>query len=89
MANLDTLDRNDLLKELFDLAREQGVADKEAWDDLADEVIDSHVSLAELDPDQDLLGVQTLLKMAWDEYRRTSGQESPRAIDEDPEAPNA
>lgn len=86
MANLDTLDRNDLLKELFDLAREQGVADKMVWDDLADEVIDSHVSLAELDPDQDLLGLQTLLKNSWDEYRRTSGEETPTAIDEDPEA---
>ncbi len=89
MANLDTLDRNDLLKEITESAREQGVTDQEGWDELVEETIDSHLSIGELDPDQDLEGARALLKLAWEEYQNEAGQESPAAINEDPQAPNA
>ena len=87
MANLDTLDRNDLYKEIADLARDQGVSDQPTWDELVDEVIDSHLEMGELNADQDLENVRTLLHEAWEEYKRESGPERPEAIDEDPTAP--
>lgn len=89
MTQLDTLNRGELFNEISDLAREQGVSTKEAWSELVDEVLDSHLSLAELNDDNDLVGLKTALSDMWEVYESTAGEESPSQIDEDPEAPNA
>lgn len=89
MTRLDTLNRDDLFKEISDLARAQGVLSAEMWNELTEEVIQAHLELAELDKDQDLEGLQTTLREKWEEYKREAQIESPRAIDEDPEAPHA
>lgn len=87
--NLDTLNRNDLFQEISELAREQGIATKEEWHSLVGEVVDSHLDLGEMDPDQNLSGLKDLLTEQWDEYKRESHPESASAVDEDPNAPHA
>ena len=85
---LDTLDRNDLFQEISDIARENGIASKEQWNELCDEVIESHIALGELDADQDHIGVRSILKDMWEEHVRESGPESAHAIGEDPRMPH-
>lgn len=89
MTHLDTLNRGELFNEISELARAQGVSTKDTWSQLVDEVIDSHLSDAELDPDNDLVSLKTVLTDMWEVYESTAGEESPQQIDEDPEAPRA
>ncbi len=89
MSNLDTLNRGDLFAECVELAREQGIADKESWETLVEEVISAHLDLGELNLDQDLEGARAELTARWDEYVQLSAEETPAAIDEDPDAPKA
>lgn len=86
---LDTLNRDDLFKEISELARDQGVSGKDEWMDLIDEVVESHLSLGELDPDQEITSTKEHLREMWDEYQRESGPESAGAVAEDPDAPHA
>lgn len=87
--NLETLNRGDLFQEISDLAREQGVSSKETWDELVDEVVESHLDLGELNDDEDLEGVKDALKEAWKEFELESAPESSNAVTEDPDAPHA
>lgn len=89
MIHLDTLNRGELFNEISELAREQGVSTKDTWSQLVDEVLDSHLSDAELDPDGDLVGLKTALTDMWEVYESTAGEETPAQISEDPEAPHA
>lgn len=89
MPNLDTLNRGELFNEIVELARANGVNGREGWSELVDEVLDSHLDLAELDPDNDLQGLKDALVAQYDEYVRESGPMSDRAIDQDPETPRA
>jgi hypothetical protein len=89
MLHLDTLNRGELFNEISELARAQGTASKDMWAQLVDEVLDSHLSDAELDPDGDLVGLKTALTDMWEVYESTAGEESPKAVDEDPEKPHA
>lgn len=89
MIHLDTLNRGELFNEISELAREQGVSTKDTWSQLVDEVLDSHLSDAELDPDGDLVGLKTALTDMWEVYESTAGEETPTQISEDPEAPHA
>lgn len=89
MSHLDTLSRGELFEELSELARAQGVYSKDVWAQLVDEVLNSHLSDAELDPDNDLVGLKTALTDMWEIYESTAGEESNKAIDEDPEKPHA
>lgn len=87
--NLDTLNRDELFRELVELAKEEGVTSQEMWNELVDEVLDSHLDIGELDKDQDLEGIKVQLNEMWPEYAREAAPESANAISEDPEAPNA
>ncbi len=89
MPNLDTLTRSELYKEIADLARDEGITSQDDWNELADEVIESHLDLGELDPDQDVEGLRAALHASWDTYQSESAPESDSAVDEDPEAPHA
>ena len=66
MLHLDTLNRGELFNEISELARAQGANTKDAWGQLVDEVLDSHLSDAELDPDSDLIGLKTALTNMWE-----------------------
>lgn len=87
--NLDTLNRDELFRELVELAKAEGVASQEGWNELVDEVLDSHLDIGELDKDQDLEGMKVQLNGMWEQYTQEAGPESANAISEDPEAPNA
>jgi len=89
MIHLDTLNRGELFNEISELARAQGVNTKDTWKQLVDEVLDSHLSDAELDPDGDLIGLKTALTDMWEVYESTAGEETLTQISEDPEAPHA
>ncbi|MCC7522455.1 hypothetical protein IT407_01465 [Candidatus Uhrbacteria bacterium] len=89
MIKLDTLNRGELFNELSELARAQGTKSKSEWRELVDEVLDSHLEDAELDPDGDLEGLETVLTDMWETYEATAGEETKSQIDEDPEAPHA
>jgi hypothetical protein len=88
MANLDTLNRAELLAEITEIARSKGLSNASDWALLVDEVLESHLDIAELNDDQDLEGMKQTLKDAWSEYVREAGEESPTAIGEDPEKPH-
>jgi hypothetical protein len=89
MTHLDTLNRGELFNEISELAREQGVSTKDVWAQLVDEVLDSHLSDAELNDDNDLVGLKTTLTDMWEVYESTAGEETSQQIDEDPEIPHA
>ena len=88
MPRLDTLNINDLYKEIADLAREQGVESDEMWNELVEQVVQSHLELGELDEDQEINAFREKLEGMWEEYKRNSGPESMHAIDEDPRKPH-
>ncbi|MBU1033208.1 MAG: hypothetical protein ABII13_04940 [Patescibacteria group bacterium] len=73
---LDTLNRKELFDEISDLARNQGISTQEEWDGLVDEVVESHISLGELDEDQDLEGLKNALMEKWEVHTSQSHPES-------------
>lgn len=58
--------------ELSDLARDQGISEKESWDELIDEVIEGHLDLGELDLEQDTEGMKELLRARWEAFKKES-----------------
>ncbi len=87
--NLDTLSTAELYSEIADLARDQGVTSQDTWNQLCDDVLESHENLAELNDDQDIEQQRLALHDLWNEYSVESAPESANAISEDPEAPRA
>ncbi len=88
MPRLDTLNQYDLFLEISDLARQQGVQNVEAWNQLVEQTLQSHLALAELNADQDIQAIRTKLEEKWEEYKREAQVESSRAIDEDTKNPH-
>ena len=87
MAELDTLNLNDLYQESVELAREQGVADQTTWNELCDEVLESHADMGEMSDDQNVETFRTQLHAMWSQYNTEAGEETLAAASEDPEAP--
>lgn len=87
--NLEPLAQGQLFDELCDLARRQGVQNKDLWNQLVDETIESHQNIGEFDPDQDIEGLREAMYSRWETYTDTAGEESEKAINEDPKAPSA
>lgn len=69
---LTTLSLEDLYAEISDLARDQGVASREAWDEMVDDVVEDHLDLGELDLDQDTEGMKDVLRTRWQNYKEES-----------------
>jgi hypothetical protein len=87
--NLDTLNQGELFTEIAELARVEGIANQVEWNELVDEVIESHEDLGELNNDQALGQLREALKLSWAQYERDAGPESSSAIAEDPRDPHA
>lgn len=87
--NLDTLNQSNLYTEIAELAREEGISNQTEWNELVDEVVESHEDIGELNADQPLEETKEMLKMSWSQYLRESGQESGSAVAEDPRDPHA
>lgn len=78
-----TVSLADLYSEIADLARDQGVNNKEGWDELVDDVIEDHLDLGEIDLDQDTEGMKDDLRARWTTYKEdSSGEESGAVIDD-------
>ena len=65
--NSYTLD--DAVQELWQRAQDEGVATQDAWDELVDELVEDHVDLGQIDPDQDTENWKEILKHRWADYR--------------------
>ena len=72
---LDTLSHAELFDEISDLAKEQGVTSQDMWNELVQEVLDSHLEMGELDKDMDLQNLRTVLSAMWEEYKREASAE--------------
>lgn len=72
---LTTLTADELYDEIADLARDQGVSDKERWDELAEEVLESHLSLGEIDLDEDTEGIKEIISGRWVSYKKELAEE--------------
>lgn len=88
MSQLEPLVQADIYKEIAELAANQGITSQADWDNLVHEVVDSHLNLGELDPDQPIEELKEALNADWDRYEREAGEESPTQIDQDPEDPH-
>lgn len=67
-----TLTLEDLFSEIGDLARDQGVASKEQWDELVEDIIEDHLDLGELDLDQDTEGMKEVLSSRFGAWKKES-----------------
>jgi hypothetical protein len=85
--DIESLTPEDLYNEIADLARDQGIGSREDWNNLVDEVLESHLTLGELNSDQEIEGHKDDLYLRWETYKRLAGQETPDALSEDPDAP--
>lgn len=82
-----TLTPNQLYEEISDLARDQGVSEKGRWQELVEEVVESHLAMGEIDLDDDTEGMKETLSTRWAVYKGEladeQGEESVAAILED------
>lgn len=83
--DITTLTFDELYSEIVDLAQEQGVNNQERWDELVDEVIESHLDLGELDPDQDIEGWKESLSLKYADYKRQMKEEDLEGVEENQE----
>lgn len=79
---ITTLTLDDLYEEISDLARDQGVATKEQWDEMVEDVVEDHLDLGELDLDQDTEGMKDVLRGRWGSYKKESSSEDTEVEDE-------
>lgn len=73
---ITTLTLENLYSELGDLARDQGIDNKESWDELIDEIVEGHLDLGELDLDQDTEGMKEILRARWAAFKKEMAVES-------------
>ncbi len=79
---LTTLTGGELYQEVADLARDQGASTKDDWDELVEDVVESHLSLGEIDLDEDTEGLKETLRSKWRVYRTdTDGEEADGDLD--------
>lgn len=77
---LTTLTVAELYEEIADLARDQGVSDKERWLELVEEVMESHLSLGEIDLDEDTEGMKEMLSGRWVSYKKELAEEQGKEV---------
>ncbi len=62
-----------LFEEVVDQGREEGVADKEAYDELVETVIEDHRRLGEIHDDSSYDALVETLQARWPDYREAIG----------------
>ena len=63
-----SFDSSELFTEVADRARGEGITDQAGWDDLVDAVIDEHLSIGEMDKDDDLVNLGEVLKARFADF---------------------
>lgn len=71
MVKYASFNFNDLLKEIQNKAREEGVADKTAYAGIIDQIVDEDLVYGELDPDNNLESIKQKLFDTWEEFDRS------------------
>lgn len=66
--DLFLLTREDIYRELTDLANTRGIETQEDWDSLMDEVVDSYLEAGDLGPENDVIGLKEHLSGQWEKY---------------------
>ncbi len=61
-------DLESLYAELKERARAEGALTQEAWNDLAEEILDEHLRVGEFDEDEDLSGLREALQERFAEF---------------------
>lgn len=61
----------ELFTEVADRAREEGVTNQEAWNDIVEEVIDEKNEFGEMHPDEDIGVLKEMFRGRWGEYQKT------------------
>ena len=59
----------DVIQEVRGRAETEGVGTPSAWNEIVDEVIEDHVDLGQIDPDQNTEQWKEVVKHMWNEYR--------------------
>lgn len=77
--------RADLKREIFDLAQLQAPDTQEVWNDLAEEIVEGHVDLGQLDKDQDTEGMKQYLRTLWETYKEQATNPDGLIDDQDEE----
>lgn len=77
-----TLTVEDMYNEVGDLARDQGVATKEQWDELVEDVVEDHLDLGELDLDQDTEGMKEVLQSRFGSWKKESALDDDEMIED-------
>lgn len=66
-------DKEGLFEEVVDQGREEGVADKEAYDELVETVIEDHRRLGEIHDDSSYDALVETIQARWPDYREALG----------------
>ena len=74
-VELPPLTIEDLFQEISDLARDYGVPDQSVWNELVEQVLESHMAMGELSDDQNYEGYLETLKQKWDAYKHNTLEE--------------
>jgi hypothetical protein len=82
MEKIKSLTIDDLYEELAELAREEATSARDVWNDLVEEVVEGHVDLGELDPDQDIEGMKEILGAKWHTFKEELAEEAAAEADE-------
>lgn len=72
---LTTLTLNELYEEISDLARDQGAADRVAWNELVGDVMEAHMAVGEIDLDEDTEGMKEELSAKWFQFKKEMAEE--------------
>jgi len=70
------VDKQAIFEEIVDRGREQGVVDKETYDELCEEIVQEHVDAGEIDKDSSTVGMSEMLQGRWLDYKEALGLDS-------------
>lgn len=62
------VDRETIFQEVIERGRNEGIADREAFHDLVEEIIQEHLQVGEMHDDQPTVDISEQLKARWVDY---------------------
>ncbi len=65
MVELPNFNLEDLLGEVTERARENGVSSQEGWNELVEEILEEHINWGEMDIDDDITTIREALQEGW------------------------
>ncbi len=59
----------DVIAEVTERAETEGIATEAAWHEMVEEIVEDHVDLGQIDPDQNTEQWKEVVKHMWKDYR--------------------